>query len=90
MPAAEAAGELFSLLLTLVLYLKVRGITPGRLPALPIGWAQLQFWIQFRTAARFILSLEVFCLKPGLKVFRSLRVSGIFLSDVLPEEAISL
>lgn len=69
-PAAEAARELFSLLLTLALYLRVGGITPG--PARPVGWGELQFGIQFGTAARLILSLEVFCLKPGLKVFRSL------------------
>lgn len=70
-PAAEAAGELFSPLLTLALYLRAGGITPGRLPALPVGWAELQFGIQFGIAARLILSAEVFCLKPGLKGFQS-------------------
>lgn len=60
LPAAEAAGELFSPLLALALYLIAGGITPGRLPALPVGWAELQFGIQFGAAARLILSVEVF------------------------------
>ena len=59
-PAAEAAGELFSPLLTLALYLRVGGITPGWLPVLPVGWAELQLGIQFGIAARLILSAEVF------------------------------
>lgn len=71
LPAAEAAGELSSPLLTLALYLRAGGITAGRLPALPVGWAELQFGIQCGTSARLILSAEVFCLKPGLKGFQS-------------------
>lgn len=59
LPAAEAARELFSPLLTLALCLRVGGITPGRLPALPVGWAELQFGIQFGTAARLIFFADV-------------------------------
>lgn len=38
------------------LYLRAGGTTPAQLPALPVGWAELQFGIHFGIAARLILS----------------------------------
>lgn len=59
-PPAEAARELFSPFLMHPLCLRTGGTTPAQLPALPVGWAELQFGIQFGIAARLILSTEVF------------------------------
>lgn len=59
-PPAEAARELFSPFLMHPLYLRTGGTAPAQLPALSVGWAELQFGIQFGIAARFILPAEVF------------------------------
>lgn len=77
-PAAKAARELFSPLLTLALYLRAGGITPGWLPALPVGWAELQFGIQFGIAARLILSAEVFLPEARPEGFSVLTSEGDF------------